>query len=310
MDRLETREISYFVAVAEELHFGRAAQRLGIAQPPLSRAIRQLERRLGVVLFDRGSRGVALTEAGGVFLHEGRKALDAVAASVRRTQRAARPVRSLVLVMKPNTDGGLLGDILAAYRSEPEAVDVEVLMCGIGEQSGLLRDGRADAGLLHRPFDDISGFDVEELRVEGQVAVVPCGHRLAGRRSVRLADLAGEILPRWPGMPADAMAGPGMPPGALTGPLVHEAAQLLQLIVLGRTIAVLPASAGDELRSELVCVPVIDAAPIVTMLAWPERSTSRALAAFVRVAADIAAKHRQDDSTRTPVRSARAAPHS
>jgi DNA-binding transcriptional LysR family regulator len=300
MDRLETRELSYFVAVAEELHFGRAAQRLGIAQPPLSRAIKQLERRLGVPLFDRDSRRVTLTDAGEVFLHEGRKALDAVAASVRRAQRAGQPVRKLVLVMKPNTDGGLLGDILAAYGSEPEAIGVEVLMCSIGEQSRLLRDGRADAALLHSPFDDTSGFDLEELRTEGQVAVVPRRHRLAGRDSIRLADLAGEVLPRWPGMPADATA----------GPLVHEAAQLLQLIVLERTIAVLPASVGDELRSELVCVPVSDAVPIVTMLAWPERSTSRALAAFVRVAADVAAKHRQSESTWTPVRSARATPQS
>jgi len=300
MERLETRELSYFVAVAEELHFGRAAQRLGIAQPPLSRAIKQLERRLGVVLFERDSRQVTLTEAGAVFLHEGRKALDAVAASVRRTQRAGQPVRKLVLVMKPNTDGGLLGDILAAYASEPEAVGVEVLMCGIGEQARLLREGQADAALLHHPFDDTSGFDVEELRVEGQVAVVPRGHRLAGRGSIRLADLAGEVLPRWPGMAADAA----------TGPVVHEAAQLLQLIALGQTIAVLPESAGDELRSELVCVPVSDAVPIVSMLAWPERSTSRSLAAFVRVAADIAAKHRQSESTFAPVRPARSTPQS
>ncbi len=74
MDRLETRELSYFVAVAEELHFGRAAARLGIAQPPLSRAIQQLGRRLGVVLLERDSRRVALTPAGQVLLHEGRKA--------------------------------------------------------------------------------------------------------------------------------------------------------------------------------------------------------------------------------------------
>ncbi|NED37050.1 LysR family transcriptional regulator, partial [Streptomyces sp. SID8499] len=80
---METRELRYFVAVAEELHFGRAAQRLGIAQPPLSRAIAALERRLGADLLERGSRGVALTGAGAVLLREARAALDAVEAAER-----------------------------------------------------------------------------------------------------------------------------------------------------------------------------------------------------------------------------------
>ncbi|WP_344294977.1 LysR family transcriptional regulator, partial [Streptomyces synnematoformans] len=86
MDTVETRELRYFVAVAEELHFGRAAERLGMAQPPLSRAVQQLERRLGVRLLVRDRRGVALTGAGEMLLHEGRAAVDAATAAVRRTR--------------------------------------------------------------------------------------------------------------------------------------------------------------------------------------------------------------------------------
>ncbi|MZE75993.1 LysR family transcriptional regulator, partial [Streptomyces sp. SID5475] len=86
MDTLETRELRYFLAVAEELHFGRAAERLGMAQPPLSRAIQQMERRLGVSLLERNRRGVALTGAGEVLLYEGRAALDAATAAARRTR--------------------------------------------------------------------------------------------------------------------------------------------------------------------------------------------------------------------------------
>jgi DNA-binding transcriptional LysR family regulator len=279
--RLETRELAYFVAVAEELHFGRAAERLGIAQPPLSRAIRQLERRVGVALLERGARGVTLTPAGEVLLHEGRRALDAVAAAGRRAHRAGQPDPRLVLAMKPGGDGGLLPDILAAYESEPDATAaVDVLVCGIGEQEALLRDGRADAGLLHLPHDDPSGFDTEELLVEGQVVVLPRGHRLSGRASVRLADLAGETMPRWPGSPDD---GDGRP-------LVRDAGQLMQLIALGRTVAVLPRSAAGHLREDLVCVPVADAAPTTVVLAWPEQSRSRALAALVRAATAVAAR--------------------
>src|SRR5689334_6287153 len=108
MEELETRELRYFVAVAEELHFGRAAARLGIAQPPLSRAIRLMERRLGVSLLERTSRSVRLTPAGEVLLSEGRQALAAVAAASRRTRRAGRGQPRLVLAMKPGTDAGLV----------------------------------------------------------------------------------------------------------------------------------------------------------------------------------------------------------
>src|SRR3954470_17479101 len=99
---METRELRYFVAVAEELHFGRAAQRLGIAQPPLSRAIRQLERRLGGTLLERRSRPIALPESCWVLLVEGRAALDAVDAAGRRARRAALAAGQpgLVLVTK------------------------------------------------------------------------------------------------------------------------------------------------------------------------------------------------------------------
>src|SRR5439155_11167476 len=114
---VETRELRYFVAVAEELHFGRAAERLGIAQPPLSRAIRRLEHRMGVTLLERTSRSARLTAAGEVLLAEGRAALEAVAAATRRTRRAGRPEQSLVLVMKPGSDAGLLPGILARYGS-------------------------------------------------------------------------------------------------------------------------------------------------------------------------------------------------
>src|SRR5690242_2904625 len=158
MDDVETRELRYFVTVAEDLHFGRAAQRLGIAQPPLSRAIRQLERRLGVALLERTSRTVALTEAGAVLLREGQAALDAVDAADRRTRRAAAGQPGLVLVAKAGASSELLSKLLDAYAAEPDAIAVELLLCGPGEQERLLRDGRADVALLHRPFDSTAGF--------------------------------------------------------------------------------------------------------------------------------------------------------
>jgi LysR family transcriptional regulator, benzoate and cis,cis-muconate-responsive activator of ben and cat genes len=282
VEGMETRELRYFVAVAEELHFGRAALRLGIAQPPLSRAIRQLERRLGVTLLERSSRSVALTEAGGVLLREGRAALEAVEAADRRTRRAALAASGdpgLVLVTKAGASGELLAKLLDAYAAEPGAVTVDVVLCGPGEQEPVLRDGRADVALLHKPFDATAGFDTEELVTEGQVIVLPAGHPLTTRTELRLADvqdLPGLPPPRWPDRNGRYADGPG--------PQVRDHAQLLQLIALGRTAAILPESARGQLRDGLAAVPVPDAPTVTTVIAWPPHSRSRAVAGLVRAA--------------------------
>lgn len=278
VEDVETRELRYFVAVAEELHFGRAAQRLGMAQPPLSRAIAQLERRLGSALLERTSRVVALTPAGAVLLREGRAALAAVEAAERRTRRAAPGRAEVVLAVKAGASAELLAELLDAHAAEPDAVPVEVLLVGVGEQGAVLRDGRADVALLHRPYDDLTGLDVEELGTEGQVAVLPAGHALTGRTDVVLADLAD-----LPGLPAPRWSGPaGRPDGS--GPEVRDHAQLLQLVALGRTFAVFPESVRSQLGEGLTTVPVLDAEPVTTVVAWPPHSRSLAVAGLVRTA--------------------------
>ncbi|MFJ4922355.1 LysR family transcriptional regulator [Streptomyces sp. NPDC088725] len=282
---METRELRYFVAVAEELHFGRAARRLGIAQPPLSRAIRQLERRLGAALLHRTSRTVTLTEAGSVLLVEGRAALEAVDAAERRTRRAALSPAGgpgLVLVTKAGASGELLAELLDAYAAQPGAVPVEVILCGPAEQGRLLREGRADVALLHSPFDSTAGFHTEELHTESQVAVLPAGHPLTARSHLRMADvtgLPGLPLPRWPGPDGT------YPPG--TGPKVRDQAQLLQLVALGRACAVSPESCRAQLHGDLAAVPVLDAPAVTTMIAWPPQSRSRAVADLVRTATHL-----------------------
>ena len=279
---VETRELRYFVAVAEELHFGRAAQRLGIAQPPLSRAISQLERRVGVALLERTSRSVALTAAGEVLLHEGRAALDAVAAAEHRARRAGQATAGaagVVLAAKAGASSELLAKLLDAYAAEPGSVPVEVVLSGPGEQAGLLRDGRADVAVLHHPFDDTAGFDTEALATEGQVAVLPAGHPLSTRAELRLADLADVPdlpQPRWPRPDGTYADGPG--------PQVQSQTQLLQLVALGRTVLVVPDSARSQLHDGLVAVPVVDAPEVTTVIAWPAHSRSRAVADLVRTA--------------------------
>lgn len=282
VDPLETRELRYFVTVAEELHFGRAADRLGMAQPPLSRAIQQLERRLGVRLLERNRRGVSLTAAGEVLLREGRATLDAATAAVRRTRRAASPVNRLVLAVKAAGSHEFLQKLLDAYAAEPGAVEWEVLPCGMCEQGELLRDGRADVALLHTPFNSLAGFDSEELMTEGQIAILPAGHALAARASLSVADVSDLLdlpLARFP------LQDGTYPPGP--GPEIRDQSQLAHLIALGRTVAVFPESARSWLWAEHVAVPLVDAPLVTTHLAWPPQSRSRALADLVRTAARL-----------------------
>jgi DNA-binding transcriptional LysR family regulator len=282
VDTLETRELRYFVTVAEELHFSRAAERLGIAQPPLSRAIQQLERRLGVTLLDRNRRGVTLTGAGQVLLDEARAILDGAAAAARRTRRAASSTNRLTLATKAGANHELLRKLLDAHAAEPEAAEIEVLLCGMGEQARMLRDGRADVALMQRPFDALAGFDTEDLLTEQQVAILPAGHPLAARTSLTMADISDlPDLPvaRWPRQDGTYEPGPG--------PEIHDQSQLAQLIALGHTVAVLCASSRAWLWSAHAAISLTDAPHVTTVLAWPPHSRSLAVAGLVRTAAQL-----------------------
>jgi DNA-binding transcriptional LysR family regulator len=199
--------------------------------------------------------------------------LERVTAAERRTRRAGQ--RGLVVVVKPSGDGGLLPDVLAAYEEDPDAALAEMLMCGMGEQAGLLRAGRGDVALLHvTERTDRTGLDSHELLVERQVAVLPVGHPLAARAALRLADLAGEQV----------VGGGGELP-------VRDSGQLVQLVALGRVVAVLPESIRSRLGQDLAAVPLCDAPTVALHVAWPEGSTSRAAAAFVRAAVNVADRH-------------------
>ncbi len=284
LDDVETRELRYFVAVAEEAHVGRAARRLGMAQPPLSRAIGQLERRLGAELFVRTPRGVTLTSAGETLLHEGRAALAAVEAAERRTRRAvaAGGRATVVLTAKAGASGDLMAKLLDVYAAEPDAVDVEVVLSPPGHQAPMLRDGRADVAILHRPFDDTSGFDADELGVEDQVLVLPSGHPSSTRTSMTVAE-ASSIpdlpLPRWPHLDGTYPDGPG--------PELRDLTQVLQLVRLGRAAILLPEVVRADLRDGLAVVPLSDAPRVTTVIAWPSHSTSAGVAGLVRTAARL-----------------------
>jgi DNA-binding transcriptional LysR family regulator len=157
-----------------------------------------------------------------------------------------------------------------------------VLLCGLGDQARMLRDGRADVALMQRPFDAIAGFDTEDLRTEQQIAILPAGHPLAARPSLTMADV-GDLpdlpLARWPRPDGTYDPGPG--------PEIHDQSQLAQLIALGHTAGVLCASSRQWLWNAHAAIPLTDAPHVTTVLAWPSHSRSLAVAGLVRTAARL-----------------------
>jgi DNA-binding transcriptional LysR family regulator len=136
--------------------------------------------------------------------------------------------------------------------------------------------------IMHRPVDDLAGFQTQDLRTEGQVAIVPAAHPLAARDQLTLADVRDvPDLPmaRWPRLDGTYPDGPG--------PEVHTQSQLAQLVALGRTLLVIPASSRAWQWPQHVAVPVVDAPHITTVLAWPPSSDGPAVASLVRAAAAL-----------------------
>ncbi|GAA3811052.1 LysR family transcriptional regulator [Streptomyces coacervatus] len=279
---MESRSLRYFVAVAEELNFARAAERLGISAPPLSRAIRNLEADLGVTLFERTTHSVELTTAGTVLLGEARIALDALQAAGRRAQRAAAPEAKLVLAIKADGDGGLLEPILARYATEPAALPVTIRLAGWGDQARLLRQGEADAALIYEPFDH-TGLDSETVTVEPRLAALPATHPLAARDHLTLTDLAI----------------PDVEPGRLDGLTryletmverhrIADLPQVLTLVELGEIVTFLPESVTARYpRPGVVYRRLPDTPPATLSIAWPQQSRSTATAALVRAATSV-----------------------
>jgi len=284
MTPVESRRLRYFVAVAEELSFVRASQRLRIAPPALSRAISELEAHLGVKLFDRSSRHVALTEAGSALLPDVRRALQDLDAATRRTQRLSGPERRLTVAYKSDMDGGLLQQIGDMLVNEHAAASVEALLGGWGEQPEQLRQGLADVALLYEPFDQ-EGLAFELLIEEPRLVALPTAHPLADRDVVSLSQLEAEFAPT----PGPYVWQVRTPDGVGTLPRIRDISHLLQLVELGEIIAMLPASVAVRfLRDQIRYRPVAELAPARLFVAWPCEPESAEVASFVRAAKKVA----------------------
>jgi DNA-binding transcriptional LysR family regulator len=266
MERVETRELEYFVAVAEELHFGRAAERLGIAQPPLSRAISRLERRIGVRLLERTSRRVDLTAAGAAFLTDSRKVLTAMAAAVSRAQGSRHPHR-LVVATRSGTASQLLSSVLRAYRRQSGDVDVVFAK----DQVDFVRNGSADVALTCGR-SGLEDLHITELAEDKTVALLPLDHALAARSSVSAAQLTRDPLFR-------------------TDWAESSLEETIDKVAMGELIVMMAVSATDRAGSAVVAVPVVDAPTTRLVLTWRPDVPAAARDRFMDIARSVASRH-------------------
>jgi DNA-binding transcriptional LysR family regulator len=190
---MELRHMRYFVAVAEHLHFGRAAEALMTAQPSLSRQIQQLEEELGVKLFERNNRNVELTAAGRIFLADARRTLDAADAGMRHARENAEGTRGqLRLGFIAGAMMTHLPLVLREHRQRFPDVDIVAHTMSIPEMQAALHTGTIDlAWTIPPPDPDITSAIIT---ADSLVAAVPAGHRLAKRKLIAIGDLAGEAL--------------------------------------------------------------------------------------------------------------------
>jgi DNA-binding transcriptional LysR family regulator len=190
---VELRHVRYFIAVAEYLNFSKAAQQLHIAQPPLSRQIRQLEEALGVALFTRDKRRVALTKAGQAFLDEARKLVLQAGHAMEAARHAQKGESGIVRIGIASGLGGVVSRVVFEHRKRLPAIDIECRDVFSTLQNEALRKGEIDIGFLRPPVDQ-ADLDCELLFEEEFVAVLPRTHLLAKRRSLRLKEIADEPL--------------------------------------------------------------------------------------------------------------------
>jgi len=264
---MELRHLRYFVAVAEELHFGRAAARLFIAQPPLSQQIQQLERELGVTLFQRTSRRVQITPAGEVFLAGARQTLTTLDAAVHSTRRAARGETGwLGIGFAASATYDLLPAVLHDFRAQFPEVELSLMELNAAEQSLALRERSIHVGFA-RPHAEEVDVVIEAVLREPFLVALPDAHPLAARPLLSLAMLAEEPFISFPEKPLPSYAqvvraiceAAGFAPRVVQE--VREMQTAISLVAAGLGIALLPASVQHLHRDGVVYRPLPDSAP-------------------------------------------------
>jgi DNA-binding transcriptional LysR family regulator len=293
MELPELWQLRYFLAVAEQLHFGRAAAALHISQPPLSRAIRALEQRLGVVLFARSRRRVELTPEGTRLLGEARRLLGQLERTVQEVRGMARGEEGRLRIgFVSLADYGVLPGLLKAFKSARPGIALALREMLSPEQAAALAAGELDFGLLLPPVSDAEPLEHLVVQRERFVVALPSSHRLAaGKGKLAVSALAGEpfvMVPRdiAPGL-YDIVTGLAAGAG-ISFNVAQEAIQMqtvVSLVSSGLGVAIVPGCIANLGRRGVVYREINDRHPRLDLwLAWPRSGLGTAARDFLALA--------------------------
>lgn len=280
---IDIRHLRYFLAVAQELNFSRAAEKLNMAQPPLSRQIQQLEAELGVQLFDRESRPLSLTPGGRLFREHAlgvMQRMDEMRGTMKRFAASERP--RFVIGFVPSVIYARLPRVIRGFRELAPDVELSLIEMMSLEQIAALKEGRIDAGFGRVRFDD-PALRREVLREERLVVALPLGHPLAGERPVTLADLARETLIVYPREPRPSYADQvlsifrdrGLEPARILE--VRELQTAIGLVASTVGACVVPASVRLMERGDVVYCDLVENVTSPIIFSYRRTDTSQLL---------------------------------
>lgn len=291
LDALELRQLRYFLAVAEELNFTRAAERLHLAQQALSASIKRLEDQLGVPLFVRNTRKVELTSAGEVLVDGARAVMAAAAGALERVNRVAQGQSGRLTIGFSTAAGGvsIVREIMRTFAERAPDVDIRTQEHDFSDPSAGLADGHAHVAFIFGPLP-VEGLSAITLLEEPRLLATRPEHALAARASVESADLEG-----LPWLQAPGPRGPWPDfwfPRARTGPngpVIRTADEWVTAIEAGRGFAfTMPTVMRNFTTARVAVVPVDDQPPAAVLLAWRTSDPDPLVQAFVAAALQVA----------------------
>jgi DNA-binding transcriptional LysR family regulator len=292
---VELRHLRYFIAVAEELHFGKAADRLHISQPPLSHQIQDLEREMGVELFRRNRRSVALTEAGRLFLDETRHVLRDAERAVEIARKAAHgEVGRLSIGSGPAPESWILKKVLSVFLAQHPEVRIDFHSLYTQEQVDALGRRQIQVGFPLLPIPR-RGLVVESIGMEPLVVALPASHRLAGQPRIPLTELRKEpfvSVSRDVGRSFHDLVFNACNHAGFTPNIAYETGQVLTVLALvaaGLGVSLQPAGVASSRPDGVVFRHLLPKAPMVEIgMAYRRDDSSPTLSAFLSVVREVA----------------------